>query len=102
MLIVHTDDVLNGETRCVDGMLVSSAARTAFDVGRRLELVAGVQRVDAPMNAVDVKVSDIESVAAAHPGVRGLTPSQAKPVTPSWRGLREPAASSPTPGSPRP
>jgi hypothetical protein len=54
-------------------MLVTSAARTAFDVGRRLELVAGVQRVDALMNAVDVKVSDIESVAAAHPGVRGLT-----------------------------
>ncbi len=78
MLIVHTDDVLSGETRCVDGMLVSSAARTAFDVGRRLELVAGVQRVDALMNAVDVKVSDIESVAVAHPGVRGLKPSQAK------------------------
>ncbi len=102
MLAVHTDDVLNCETRCIDGMLVTAAARTAFDVGRRLELVAGVQRVDVLMNAVDVKVSDIESVAAAHPGVRGLTPSQAKPVTPSWRGLREPAASSPTRGSPRP
>ena len=73
MLIVHTDDVGSGETRCVDGMLVTSAARTAFDIGRRLELVAGVQRVDALMNAADVKVSDIESVAAAHPGVRGLT-----------------------------
>ena len=53
-----------GETRRVDGMLVTSAARTAFDIGRRLELVAGVQRVDALMNATDVKVSDIESVAA--------------------------------------
>jgi hypothetical protein len=73
MLTVHTDGLENGETRCVDGMLVTSAARTAFDIGRRLELVAGVQRVDALMNAVAVLVSDIESVAAVHPGVRGLT-----------------------------
>ena len=56
-------------------MLVTSATRTPFDVGRRLELVAGVQRVDALMNAVDVKVSDIKSVAAVHPGVRGMTPA---------------------------
>ena len=57
MLTVHTDGVQNGETRYVDGVLVMSAARTAFEVGRRLELVAGVQRVDALMNAFDVKVS---------------------------------------------
>jgi hypothetical protein len=31
-----------------------------------------VQRVDALMNAADIKVGDIESVARTHPGVRGL------------------------------
>ncbi len=72
MLIVHTDGIEAGETRRVDGMRVTTAARTAFDIGRRLELVAGVQRVDALMNATDVKAGDIESVAALHPGVRGL------------------------------
>ena len=63
MLIVHTDGVGIGETRRVDGMLVTSAARTAFDIGRRARTRRGVQRVDALMNATDVKVSDIESVA---------------------------------------
>lgn len=72
MLIVHTDGIEAGETRRVDGMHVTTAARTAFDIGRRLELVAGVQRVDSLMNATDVKAGDIESVAALHPGVRGL------------------------------
>jgi hypothetical protein len=73
MLIVHTDCLAAGETQRVDGMRVTTAARTAFDIGRRVELVAGVQRLDALMNATDVKVSDIEAVAALHPGVRGLT-----------------------------
>jgi hypothetical protein len=73
MLDVHTDAVTACEIQRVAGMRVTTAARTAFDIGRRLELVAGVQRVDALMSATDVKVRDIESVAGAHPGVRGLT-----------------------------
>jgi hypothetical protein len=73
MLTVHTDAVAACEIQRVDGMPVTTPARTAFDVGRRLDLVAGVARVDAILNATDVKVRDIESVAAAHPGVRGLT-----------------------------
>ena len=72
LLTVHTDCVAEGEIQRVEGMRVTTAARTAFDIGRRLDLVAGVQRVDALMNATDVKVTDIESVAALHPGVRGL------------------------------
>ena len=72
MLTVHTDGIETAEIRRVDGMAVTSAARTAFDIGRRLELVSAIQRVDALMNATDLKVSDIESVAALHPGVRGI------------------------------
>ncbi|HEV7853472.1 MAG TPA: hypothetical protein VGP27_19255 [Mycobacterium sp.] len=73
MLTVHTDDLAAGETRRVGDMRVTTTARTAFDIGRRVDLVEGVQRVDALMNATDLKVSDIESVVALHPGVRGLT-----------------------------
>ena len=54
-------------------MCVTTAARTAFDIGRRVGLESGVQRIDALMNATDVKVTDIEAVAEMHPGVRGLT-----------------------------
>jgi hypothetical protein len=72
-LLVHMDDVAVGETLYIDGAALTTPARTAFDIGRRHDLEAGVQRIDALMNATDVKVTDIEAVAALHPGVRGLT-----------------------------
>lgn len=53
-------------------MAVTTPARTAFDLGRRLPLKEGVQRIDALMNRTDVKVVDVEAVSARHPGVRGL------------------------------
>jgi hypothetical protein len=73
MLTVHTDDLAVGETQLVGGMAVTTPVRTAFDIGRRLELDEGVQRIDALMNATDVKVGDVEAVAELHPGVRGLS-----------------------------
>ena len=51
---------------------MTTPARTAFDLGRRLSLEDGVARIDALMNATDVKVDAIEAVAGGHPGVRGL------------------------------
>lgn len=73
MLTVRSDSLAAGEARRLNGMLVTTAARTAFDIGRDVELVEAVQRVDALMNATDVMVSDIESIAALHRGVRGLS-----------------------------
>jgi hypothetical protein len=72
MLIVHTDALAAGETLSVDGMRVTTAARTAFDLGRRLPVTEAVQRVDALMNATGLVVGEIERVTDAHPGVRGL------------------------------
>ncbi|MGZ6778585.1 MAG: hypothetical protein ACXVGO_06295 [Mycobacterium sp.] len=71
-LVVYTDDLAVGETQYLDGAALTTTARTAFDIGRRLDLEDGVQRIDALMNATDVKVGEIELVAALHPGVRGL------------------------------
>jgi hypothetical protein len=53
-------------------MAVTTPARTAFDIGRRLGLEPGVQRIDALMNATHLKVADVEAVIARHPAVRGL------------------------------
>ncbi|WP_102145279.1 hypothetical protein [Mycobacterium hubeiense] len=72
LLITHADTLLVGETQRISGMFVTTPARTAFDVGRRLGLKVGVQRIDALMNATDVKVEDVEAVITNHPGVRGL------------------------------
>ena len=73
MLTVHSDSLMPDEAIELDGMRVTTAARTAFDIGRRLPLTAGVQRLDALMNATNLKVVDVEDVIAAHPGVRGLS-----------------------------
>jgi hypothetical protein len=72
MLVVHSDDVAIGETQRVAGMVVTSPARTAFDIGRRRGLEDGVKRIDALMNATDVRVRDIEAVVDRHVGVRGV------------------------------
>lgn len=71
-LLVHSDAVRPGETVRIGGMSVTSPARTAFDIGRRLPVEPAVQRIDALMNATGLTVSDVEGVLADHPGVRGL------------------------------
>lgn len=72
LIDVHTDVLRSGETRLIEGMSITTAARTAFDLGRRLKLEDGVQRIDALMNATHLKVADIEDVIASHRRVRGL------------------------------
>lgn len=73
MLTVHTDRLHDDETTVAEGMAVTTAARTAFDIGRRLPATKAVQRLDALMNATRLTVCDIQAVADAHPRVRGLS-----------------------------
>lgn len=72
LIVVHADTLASCETQRVAGLTVTTPARTAFDVGRRLGLTEGVQRIDALMNATHVNAAAVEAVAARHPGVRGL------------------------------
>ncbi len=73
MITVRSDTLLERETTEIDGMTVTTAARTAFDLGRRLPITEGVQRLDALMNATRLGVSEIQAVAARHPGARGIS-----------------------------
>jgi len=72
MIVVHSDRLLTGETTRVDGMPVTTPARTAFDLGRRLPGTAGVQRLDALMNATGLRPAEVAEVIAGHPRARGL------------------------------
>lgn len=72
MLTVRTDSLAPDETLSVDGMTVTTAVRTAFDLGRRLPVNEAVQRIDALMNATRLDAGEVERVVEAHPGVRGL------------------------------
>ncbi len=61
-----------GERTVVDGLPVTTPARTAYDIGRRTSGDLAVERLDALMNATGLSVADIEAVAARHRGARGL------------------------------
>lgn len=72
LLTVHSDTLSDGETQVIDGMVVTTPARTAFDLGRRLPFVDGVQRIDALMNATHVKVEEVLALAEGYRGARGV------------------------------
>ncbi len=71
-IAVYTDELGSRETLSAGALPVTTPARTAFDLGRRLPLMEAVQRIDALMNATDVKVAAVEDIIVRHPGVRGL------------------------------
>ncbi len=71
-LVVRSDTLLPGETMNIDGIAVTSPARTAFDIGRHTERLLTVQRLDALVNATDLKTADVDAVIAQHKGARGI------------------------------
>jgi hypothetical protein len=71
-VIIYTDVLAADETQFVGAVPITTAARTAFDLGRRLPLKDGVQRIDALMNTTGLKVDAVDAVGRAHPGIRGL------------------------------
>jgi hypothetical protein len=72
-ITVHTETLLADEVTKVADIAVTSAARTAFDIGRRANSrLMTVQLLDGLANATDVKDVDVEAVIARHPGARGI------------------------------
>ena len=72
-LVVRTEMLLPNELVELDGIRVTTPARTAFDLGRHIRsMTAAVQRLDALANATDVKRVDVEAMIAAHAGARGI------------------------------
>lgn len=71
-LIVRNETLGEGEVVTVDGIRVTSPARTAFDLARHLVRDAAVARMDALMSSRPFAAEDVALVAEAHPGARGL------------------------------
>ncbi len=71
-MIVRRYQLTDGDICFARRMRVTTPARTAFDLGRRLALEDGVRHLDALMNASLFDVADVELIAARHPGARGL------------------------------
>lgn len=73
-LIITRNDVLRPEeVTAVDGVPVTSPARTAFDVGRRpAGLTGAVIRIDALARATGVAAKDVYPLLNTHRGARGM------------------------------
>ncbi|KAA0023766.1 DUF559 domain-containing protein [Antrihabitans cavernicola] len=69
---VHADSLESDEFEPICGLLASTPARTAFDLGRRRPFDTAVARLDALCRATDLKVSEVGQLADRHRGARGI------------------------------
>lgn len=56
----------------IRGISCTTAARTAYDLGRRLPITMGVIRIDMLLNATGTSVDSVSSLAQRYPGARGI------------------------------
>lgn len=71
-ILLHSDALTPDEKVLLGGIPATTAARTAYDIGRRGSLTAAVIHLDALARATAVRACDIETVIARHPGTRGI------------------------------
>ena len=72
LIITRNEALLAGEATVVDGVPVTSPARTAFDLARRPGLQTAVIRIDALARATRITVDDVGPLVVAHRGARGM------------------------------
>ena len=71
-MVVHSYQLTDDEVQACRGMRVTTAARTAFDIGRDLPVVRAVPILDALLNATGIKPADVVASTDRHPGARGV------------------------------
>lgn len=71
-IVVHSFELGDDEVHTVRGMRVTTAARTAFDIGCGLPLAKAVPILDALVNATGIKPADVIALADRHPRARGI------------------------------
>jgi len=71
-MVVRRYKLTDDDVCLAKSMRVTTAARTAFDLGRRLPLEDGVRHLDALLNATHIEPGDVDAVARRHHGLRGL------------------------------
>lgn len=71
-IVLHSDALADDEVCGVHGVPATTPARTAYDLSRRRGLATAVIRLDALMQATDLKPVDVELLADRHRGARGI------------------------------
>ncbi|MDT5103681.1 MAG: hypothetical protein QOI25_1194 [Mycobacterium sp.] len=71
-VVTRRASLLDDEVALLQGMAVTTADRTAFDLALRGSVGQAVARLDALARATHFKAEDVQAVAMRHPHVRGL------------------------------
>lgn len=71
-ILISSDFLADDEICVLDGIRTTTPERTAFDLGRRRGLTNAVIRVDALLQASDLKLPDVQSLIERHRGARGV------------------------------
>lgn len=71
-IVTRNQRLAENEIACIAGLPVTTAARTAFDLARRLPTGDAVARLDALMRATSCCVEDVLLLAKRYPRARGL------------------------------
>ncbi len=70
-VITRKQLLLENEMQLLDGLTVTTAERTAFDLGRRSRIDDAVAHLDALGRATRLKTATVEELASRHPHTRG-------------------------------
>lgn len=84
---VWEERINDDEIAVVDGMRITTAARTALDFGRRYPLGVAVAAVDALAQATELKLADVELLIDRYTGRRGIKAARAA-LEPAGRSRR--------------
>jgi hypothetical protein len=71
-IVLHSDKLADDEVCVANGVPATTPARTAFDLGRRRGLTTAVIRLDALMQATNLKPVDVHELVDLHRGARGI------------------------------
>jgi hypothetical protein len=71
-IVLRSDRLAEDEYCSVDGVAVTTPARTAFDIGRRPGLTNAVIHLDALIQATKLEKTAIAHIADRHVGARGI------------------------------
>lgn len=71
-IVLHNDTLSPDEIVVLRGVPVTTPARTAFDLGRRYGRTLAVIRVDALLQATDLKRAEVDALIDRHRGARGI------------------------------
>ncbi|MGH3676598.1 MAG: endonuclease domain-containing protein [Mycobacterium sp.] len=70
-ILLQSGRIADEEKCTIDGVTLTTPARTAFDLGRRVDLMTAVIRVDALMRATQLTPADVYPLLEVHRGARG-------------------------------